>query len=94
MTPKAVKESHIAQDKGICGGCPRIAGTRIKVQQIILEYERLGWTPDQICEAHPSIGLADIHAALMYYYDHKKEIDRDIQNDEEFAARLKESLAE
>ncbi len=36
---------HIVKDEGICGGQPRIAGTRIKVQHIVLEYERLGWTP-------------------------------------------------
>lgn len=94
MTPKAIKEKHIVKDRGICGGQPRIAGCRIKVQQIILEYERLGWTPDQICDAHSSVSLSDVHASLAYYYDHREEIDRNIRKDEEFVACLKESLSE
>jgi uncharacterized protein (DUF433 family) len=91
MATKVVEQSHIIQDKGVCGGRPRIAGTRIKVQHITLEYERLGWTPDQICDAHPGLTLADIHAAITYYYDHKDEIDNAIQNDEEFVEHLRRS---
>jgi uncharacterized protein (DUF433 family) len=81
------------QDEGICGGHPRIAGTRLKVQHIALEYERLGWAPDQICDAHPEIGLAEIHAAISYYYAHKNEIDQAIREDTEFADRLRKGLS-
>ena len=65
------QETYIVQDEGICGGRPRIAGTRLKVQHIVLEYEYRGWSPDQICDAHPEIGLAEIHAAISYYYANK-----------------------
>lgn len=83
---------HIVQDKEICGGQPRIRNTRIKIQHIILEYEGLGWTPDQICDAHPELNLADVHAAITYYYEHKKKIDESIKKDEEFAKRLKKAI--
>jgi uncharacterized protein (DUF433 family) len=83
-----IRSAHIVWDEGICGGQPRIAGTRLKVQQIALEYERLGWTPDQICDAHPGVTLAQVHAAISYYYDHKEEIDQTIREDREFAERL------
>ncbi len=53
MAIEVLEKTHIVRDEGICGGQPRIAGTRIKVQHIAIEYERLGWTADQICEAHP-----------------------------------------
>ena len=92
--PKAVTDRHIVIDKNVCGGKPRIAGSRIKVQQIILEYERLGWTADEVCDAHPSLSLADVHAALAYYYDHAEEIEKDIREDDEFIDRLKKSPAE
>ena len=91
---KAIKEMHIEINEKVCGGKPCIAGSRIKVQQVVLEYERLGWTADEICDAHPSIGLADVHAALMYYYDNKEKIEEDIREDEEFTNRLKETLSE
>jgi uncharacterized protein (DUF433 family) len=83
-----IRSAHIVRDEGICGGQPRIAGTRLKVQQIALEYERLGWAPDQICDAHPGVTLAQVHAAISYYYDHKEEIDQTIREDREFAERL------
>ena len=88
MTSQIVQKNYIVQDKGICNGQPRIAGTRLKVQHIALEYEYRGWTPGQICDAHPEIGLAEVHATISYYYDHKNEIDQTIQEDKEFADRL------
>jgi uncharacterized protein (DUF433 family) len=92
MSSSNIQSIYIVQDEGICGGQPRIAGTRLKVQHIALEYERLRWTPDQICDAHPGITLAQVHAALSYYYDHKEEIDHTIREDKEFAERLRAEL--
>jgi uncharacterized protein (DUF433 family) len=56
------------------GPRPVVAGTRIKVSQIASEYDHLGMSPDQIVEAHPHLSLADVHAALAYYYDHRDQI--------------------
>ncbi len=93
MVTKVVKQVHIVKDEGVCGGQPRIVGTRIKVQHIILEYEHLGWTPDQICDAHPGLTLADVHAAITYYYDHKNEINDAIQKDEKFVKCFRRTLS-
>lgn len=93
MAHEVIEQTHIIQDKGICGGEPRIAGTRIKVKQIALEYERLGWSPDQICDAHPNLTLANVHTAIAYYYEHKFEIDESIKNDEDFIRKMKEKLS-
>jgi uncharacterized protein (DUF433 family) len=90
MSSYLVQQKYIVQDKEICGGQPRVVGTRIKVQHIALEYERLGWSADQICDAHPGLTLAQVHAAISYYHDHRKEIDESIRKDEEFADRLRE----
>jgi uncharacterized protein (DUF433 family) len=53
---------------------PIVRGTDIKVSQIASEFEHLGMTPDEIVEAHPHLTLADVHAALAYYYDHQEAI--------------------
>jgi uncharacterized protein (DUF433 family) len=53
---------------------PVVAGTNIKVSQIASEVERLGMTPDEVVEAHPHLTLADVHAALSFYYDHPEAI--------------------
>lgn len=92
MSSPHLQSKYIVQDEGICGGQPRIDGTRLKIQHIVLEYERLGWSPDQICDAHPGIKLTQVHAAISYYYDNKEELDKSIREDKEFAERLKAGL--
>ena len=69
---------------------PIVAGTDIKVSQIASEYEHLGMPPDEIAEAHPHLGLAEIHAALAYYYDHRDLIRRDWEDAEGLIATLRE----
>jgi uncharacterized protein (DUF433 family) len=51
-----------------------VAGTDIKVSQVASEVEHLGMTPDEVVEAHPHLTLADVHAALAYYFDHQELI--------------------
>jgi len=82
------EKRHIEATPGVCGGRARIAGHRIRVQDIVLWTEQ-GQSPDQIVADFPQISLADVHAALAFYHDHREEIDRQIRDDEEFAARLK-----
>ena len=86
-----VAHPHITHDEGLAGGKPVIVGTRIKVSQIAIETERLGWTPDQIVEAHPHLTLAQVHDALSYYYDHQADIDTEIAADEKLVAELRAS---
>ncbi len=80
---------HIVVTRGHCGGKPHVAGHRIKVQHIAVWHERLGKNPDEIVAEHSGLTLADVYAALAYYYDHREEIDADIRGDEVFAAGLK-----
>ncbi len=74
-----IAHPHIAHTPGTCGGKPRIAGTRIKVSLIAREYEQDGLSPHQIAEAHPHLTLAQIHAALSYFYDHQAEIAEELE---------------
>ncbi len=84
-----VVSDHIAVTPGVCGGRPRIASSRIRVQDVAVLHERLGRTPDEIVAAHPRLSLGDVHAALAYYFDHRDEIRRMIAEDEAFAEDLK-----
>ncbi|PZO57647.1 MAG: hypothetical protein DCF15_06565 [Phormidesmis priestleyi] len=84
----AVISEHIQITPGICGGKPRIAGHRIRVQDIVIAYEHQGMTPDEIVDDYPDISLADIHAALAYYYDHLEEIRQQIRDSEEFVTKM------
>jgi uncharacterized protein (DUF433 family) len=62
---------------GTCGGRPRIAGTRITVENIAIDFNA-GMTPQQIIDEIPHLTLAQIHGALAYYFANKDQIDTDI----------------
>ncbi len=83
-----LEKRHIEVTAGICGGRARIAGHRIRVQDIVLWTEQ-GRSPDQIVADFPQISLADVYAALAYYHDHREEIDRQIREDDQFVAQMK-----
>ena len=80
---------HIVITPGVCGGKPRIAGHRVTVQNIVIWHERGGLTPDEIVAQHPGITLADVHAALAYYWDHAEEIRAQIKAGEDLAEELR-----
>ena len=88
MIQTSTVSEHIEITPGVCGGKPRIAGHRIRVQDIVVWYEMMGMSADEIIYHYPSISLADVYAALSYYYDHLEEIRQDIRESETFAAHL------
>jgi uncharacterized protein (DUF433 family) len=57
---------------------PYIAGTTMKVIELVLEQEAYGWSPEELHFQHPYLSLGQIHSALAYYWDHKAELDQDI----------------
>ena len=71
----APEKFHIESTPGTCGGKARIAGTRIRVQDIVFWTEE-GRSPDEIVAAFPHLTLADVYAALAYYHDNRRLIDQ------------------
>jgi uncharacterized protein (DUF433 family) len=86
---KTLKE-HIEITPGIAGGKPRIAGHRITVEDVVIWHERMGKSADEIAEEY-GLNLADVYAALAYYFDHRSEIDRSIKESAVFAKALRKS---
>ncbi len=58
---------------------PIIAGTTMKVVELVLDKIAYGWSPEELHLNHPYLTMGQIHSALAYYWDHAEEIDRDIQ---------------
>lgn len=83
-----IEKCHIEITPGICGGKPRIAGTRIKVSLIFLLTVD-GMSPDEIVGAYPHLTLADVHAALAYYFDHVEAINNEIRESDRFVEEMK-----
>lgn len=55
-----------------------ITGTKIKVVEVALDRVAYGWSPEEIHFQHPALSLAQIHAALAYYYEHQAKFDAQI----------------
>ncbi len=81
---------HIEETPGITGGKPHIAGHRITVHNIAIWHEHMGRNADEI-SAEYDLTLADIYAALAYYFDHREEIDHDIRESKMFVEELRQS---
>jgi uncharacterized protein (DUF433 family) len=80
---------YIVKTPGTCSGQPRIAGTRIKVKHVYTWVECMGMSPAQVVAEYPHLTRAQVHAALAYYWSHRDEIHRDIDNEEKLVAELK-----
>lgn len=91
-TRRKVKHPYITRRKGVCGGKPIIKGTRIKVSQIAIYYEKMNYSPDDIIEAHPHLTLPQIHDALSYYYENREEIDRQIADERKLVDEMKKNF--
>lgn len=83
-----VERQHIEISPGTCGGKPRIAGHRVRVQDVVIWTEQ-GRSAEEIVAHIPSIKIADVYAALAFYHDHREQIDADIREEINVAVRLK-----
>jgi uncharacterized protein (DUF433 family) len=83
---------HIHSEPGICGDRPCIAGTRIRVQDVYTWHDIEGVSPDEIVSRFPQLSLADVYAALTYYWDHRDEIQQQIKEDRELVDQMRLSI--
>src|SRR5688572_10112972 len=58
---------------------PSIAGTTMKVVELVLEQQAYGWSPEELHFQHPYLTLGQIYSALAYYWDHQEELEHNIQ---------------
>lgn len=75
MTQATAYEHVVINESGV----PLIAGTTVKVIELVLDTIAYGWSPDELQFQHPHLTLGQIHSALAYYWDHKNDLDRDIE---------------
>ena len=51
---------------------------RIRVADLVTDHLAHGWSAEEIFRQHPHLLPAEVYAALGYYYDHRAEIDQEI----------------
>lgn len=66
-------DARIISTPDILGGKPRIAGCRISVRDVVMWYEYLGRSADEIAEEY-SLELADVFAALAFYHANREAL--------------------
>ena|SRR2546425_13361172 len=80
-TAAKVTYPHIVKEPGYCGGKAAIDDTRVRVNNVAWLH-KLGRTPDEILVEYPHLSLAQVYAAIAYYYDHVEEIEAELAEDE------------
>ena len=80
---------QIVKTADTCGGKARIAGTRIRVQDIYVWHELQGRSVDQIIASFPQLNHSQIHAALAYFFARPDEIRLQTAQDERKVEELK-----
>lgn len=84
--------SHITKDPEVCGGRACVDGTRIRVVDIVC-LQREGYAPERMIDVYPSLNLAQVHAALSYYYENPQEIENALREDREVAQHIESDRA-
>ena len=84
-----VSREHIEIVQGASGPKAVIAGHRIRVQDVVIWHEKQGMSPDEIVYHYPTITLADVHAALAYYWDHRDAVEQAIADEHAYAEEFR-----
>lgn len=77
----------IVSDPNIRSGRPILAGTTIRVMDIVASHIYRGFSPEELAVQF-RLTLGQVHAALAYYYMHKTEMDSEMCQDAEEAEKL------
>jgi uncharacterized protein (DUF433 family) len=73
-TTKTAYEHIVLDDRQ----APRIAGTTMKVIELVTAQRAHGWSPEELRFQFPALTLGQIHSALAYYWDHQADLDQEI----------------
>ena len=82
----AVLNSLIELD---ANGVAWITGANTKVVEVVLDKMAHNSSPEEMHEQYPHLSLAQIHAALSYYYEHQAEVDADIERRDRYVEELR-----
>ncbi|MCM2404909.1 DUF433 domain-containing protein [Anabaena sp. PCC 7938] len=85
-----VSQEYIEIAADVRSGKPRIAGTRIAVEDVAVMHLKLGYSLIEIAGKY-DLSLASVYAAMAYYFDHRDEIDELAAQENEIVEMLKQN---
>ncbi len=68
---------------------PLIGGTTMKVIELAAEHLAYGWSPEELQYQHPYLTMGQVYAGLSYYWNHKAEMDAELERQEKEYQRLR-----
>ena len=71
---------------------PHIAGTGVSVKRLVGWYQ-MGATPEEIAADYDHLSLAQVYAALAYYFANQAEIDSLLNEEEQIYDKLVQQLS-
>jgi hypothetical protein len=66
----------------------------VKVVELVLDHLAHGWSPEELHFQHPTLSMGQIHSALAYYWDHKAQLDQDIERRLQLVDDLRQTTPE
>ncbi len=73
---------------------PVILGSTMKVVELVLAHLAYGWSPEELHFQFPHLTMGQIYSALAYYWDHREELDQDIEDRLSSVDQMRRSLGE
>ncbi len=67
---------HIVKEPGKPARLEHHARTRVAM--IVADYLWRGWSAEEIARQYSYLTLAEVHAAMTYYFDHRQEIEDEL----------------
>ncbi len=75
-------------------GVAWLSGTRTKVVEVVLDKIANGWSPEEIHFQHPYLSMAQVHAALTYYFENQSRLDEQMRRGIEETDRLAADISD
>ncbi|MDJ0616144.1 MAG: DUF433 domain-containing protein [Calothrix sp. MO_192.B10] len=91
MTLTATEHKYVQLDEH---NVPIIKGTTMKVIELINSQFAYGWSPEELHLNYPHLSMSQIYSALAYYWDHKQELDADMERRFQLAEKLRREAGE
>ncbi len=66
----------------------------MKVVELITSMKTYGWSPEELETQYPHLTMSQIHSALAYYWEHKEEMDAEIEQLRQTAETLRSRAGE
>ncbi|MGB0564431.1 MAG: DUF433 domain-containing protein [Spirulinaceae cyanobacterium] len=75
-------------------GTAIIAGSTMKVIELITSHQVQDWQPEQLQAEYPHLSLGQIYSALAYYWDHQELLNAQMQRRDAYVQTVEQQTPE